>query len=314
MTRSKVSRGFTLVELLVVIAIIGVLVALLLPAVQAAREAARRTQCINNLKQWAIASHTYHDTYNALPVGAADPNHANAMPRHTWVIGLYAYMEQVPIFDQYNHGLGFYLPPHIVQNNTTGLLNVAVPALSCPSNRKGLWRGDPYWRVRGNYVVSFGNSLGATNSERRAPFGFNTFVKMGQIKDGTSNTLLMSEVLLAEQDDWWDCRGDVHNDDDGTMFMTVNTPNAGSDFCLICSGPGSTSASRRPPPCTASVDDYHANPPPANISRISARSSHPGGVNAAGADGSIKFVTNTIALATWRALGTRDSGEQVQWP
>ena len=206
------------------------------------------------------------------------------MPRHTWVIGLYPYMEQLPIYDKYIHGQGFFLPPHIVQNDASGLLNVAHDGHDiAPAIGKGLWRGDNYWRIRGNYVVNFGNTAGRDCQRAEGHRSVSTLSSQWlMIKDGTSNTLPCRRCCWPQEDGWWDCRGDVHNDDDGSMFMTVNTPNAGSDFCIICSGPANTSNSRRPPPCTASVRRLSANPPPSNISRISARSSHPGGVNASG--------------------------------
>jgi len=104
MTRSKQRRAFTLVELLVVIAIIGILVALLLPAVQAAREAARRAQCSNNLKQMGLAAHNYHDTFRSFPPGAiTDGPCCSAKSRVNWAIALLPYMEQTSLYDEYDH-------------------------------------------------------------------------------------------------------------------------------------------------------------------------------------------------------------------
>src|SRR5438094_3642886 len=112
--------GFTLVELLVVIAIIGVLVALLLPAVQSAREASRRTKCINNLKQWSIAMHMHHDTYGNLPY--AKKNN----PRTVWVTNLWPYVEQQALYSRYNFTLGFFEVPSGVANTFDGLIAVTV--------------------------------------------------------------------------------------------------------------------------------------------------------------------------------------------
>ena len=101
-------RGFTLVELLVVIAIIGVLVAMLLPAVQAAREAARRTKCSNNCRQLGVALHNYHDTFNVFPLGVLqnDLSKEFGYPRLTWSIHLYPFLEQKAIYDRFSFTLG----------------------------------------------------------------------------------------------------------------------------------------------------------------------------------------------------------------
>src|SRR5438132_3388859 len=107
----KSRLAFTLVELLVVIAIIGVLVALLLPAVQSAREASRRMQCTNNVKQWVLAMHNYADTNGALPYG---PREIPTTNRHSWVPQLWPYIEQPGLFSQYTFSVGFYLPPNTV--------------------------------------------------------------------------------------------------------------------------------------------------------------------------------------------------------
>mgnify|MGYP001138020239 CR=1 FL=1 len=114
--------GFTLVELLVVIAIIGILVALLLPAIQAAREAARRTECSNNLKQWALAMQVYHDIHKSLPIGMA------RTPRHTWVVSLWPHLEQTGLTESYDPKVGFWQPPNTITNSVDGLMNQRVPA------------------------------------------------------------------------------------------------------------------------------------------------------------------------------------------
>src|ERR1700761_1333999 len=134
-------RGFTLIELLVVIAIIAVLIALLLPAVQQAREAARRTQCKNNFKQWGLAMQNYHDVIGSFPIGAT------ANLRHTWVGSLWPYIDQAPLYNKYNWSDHFYNPPNCVQNAMTGVIAQQVSIYYCPSSRSpAIWQWDAYWR------------------------------------------------------------------------------------------------------------------------------------------------------------------------
>jgi len=303
MARRFFRRAFTLVELLVVITIIGILIALLLPAVQAAREAARRSQCSNNLKQWGLAMHTYHDVQKSLPIGMA------RTPRHTWVISLLPQVEQSGIYNAYDQRMGFWQPPNIVTNSEAGLMNVQVPLYFCPSDRKGYWRGDDYWRTRGNYVVNFGNTR-STPPASSAPFGFDQSFGLHHITDGTSNTLFVAEVIMANADTEWDCRGDIHNDDDGAFFATVNTPNSGVDSCVICTPAGSL----RLPACTPAAWTWPRFNNSASSPAVSSRSLHPGGVQALLGDGSVRFFSSTIALSVWQALGSSQGGVAVSAP
>lgn len=309
--RGEFARGgFTLVELLVVIAIIGVLVALLLPAVQAAREASRRTSCVNKLRQWGLSMHNMHDTMGFLPQG----NQNN--PRRTWVVLVWPYVEQgnmYVLFDQTQH---FYLPPNTVTSTTNGIYAKTVPLYYCPSDRmNAIWKGDVYWRARGSYVVNWGNQAVPylasdpvqDPGKGTGPFGYEDYisaskpkkVRFSNITDGTSNTLLMSEVIMAGNDLDFDIRGDFLNDDRPcTQFMTINTPNAGTDVSPYCNA---TTYPRNPPCTTTGSGNSHKT----------ARSRHPAGVNATLADGSTRFITNNISLVSWRALGTMDGGEAV---
>jgi prepilin-type N-terminal cleavage/methylation domain-containing protein/prepilin-type processing-associated H-X9-DG protein len=301
--RHENRRAFTLIELLVVIAIIGILIGLLLPAVQKVREAANRAKCENNLKQWALAMHMYNDTMNSLPPGAM------SSPRHTWVPHLWPYVEQTALARAYGdpNVQQFYTPPACVQNTTTGVVTQPIPLYYCPSNRVGaLWQGDSYWRCRGNYAVNWGPvPIPYTGNPSTGPFGYLNnnanqpiSISIQRIIDGTSNTLLMSEVVLPPKDNDFDTNGDFFNDDVNTVggrFMTINTPNSSAaDQLAYCVGDNIFA------PC-------NTNSPYA----VSARSMHTGGVNTSFCDGSVHFISNSVSLQTWQALGTMNGGEVV---
>ncbi len=299
-------RGFTLIELLVVIAIIAVLIALLLPAVQQAREAARRTQCKNQLKQWGLAMHNYHDTSGLLPFAATN---ANGL-RHTYVVGMWPFIDQAPLFNLYNSSLSFYQAPNCVQNSTTGYITTKVPLYYCPSDRSGaIWQGDSYWRARGAYVVNWGNvsrpASGTTVG--RAPFGYNNdntgnprCSRFADFTDGTSNTMLMAEILLPKADAEPDTRGDIFNDDGNFVsfqFMTINTPNSKTPDIISNCGANLDPINM---PCTTGANK-----------QLAARSRHTGGVHVLMGDGAIRFVSSNIDTNTWRNIGTMDGGETV---
>ena len=143
-------RGFTLVELLVVIAIIGILVALLLPAVQSARAAARRIQCVNQLKQWGLAMHLHHDVNKELPLGS------RSGPRQTWVMHLWPFIELDTLNSQNDLSINFYQPPGTIAGTLDGLTGQYVSFYYCPSDEGADQTRGTYQRRRGNYVVNWG--------------------------------------------------------------------------------------------------------------------------------------------------------------
>jgi prepilin-type N-terminal cleavage/methylation domain-containing protein len=306
--------GFTLVELLVVIAIIGVLVALLLPAVQSARESARRMQCTNHLKQWTLAMHNYHDVSGSLPYAARNNL------RSVWVTNLWPYVEAKNLHDAYNHRMPFHERPNSIppasnggNGSLDGLICQRLKIYYCPSDRFGamnLAPNDAYFRAKGNYNLNWGPILqphpnAASNPPQAwAPFGYINFAarnqprhtRFSEIVDGTSNTMVMSEQLTTLDGDR-DHRGDMQNDDEAcTYFMTTLSPNTTApdvmapNFCVH--------RPERQMPCTTGANRQKA-----------ARSRHPGGVLASLADGSVRWVSNNINLLTWQAISTMNGGE-----
>jgi prepilin-type N-terminal cleavage/methylation domain-containing protein/prepilin-type processing-associated H-X9-DG protein len=331
MCESRRIRGFTLIELLVVIAIIGVLIALLLPAVQAAREAARRTQCVNNLKQLGLAMHNYHDAVGTFPIGALgirSPSHyplvgdpTGAINRRTWAFMILPYIEKGPIFQAINFSLPFN-PPTGAANNTVSELLIA--GFSCPSDPT-VNQIDQDNRREGNYVVNWGNSnwsqdmFPANNPFKGnalvpgnpvlflgAPFTMDKSFGIRDITDGTSGTLLMAEVIIGKTEGakGYEHRGDIYNDDyNCAMFMAYTPPNSTVPDWIAngyCRYPWATN-----PPCV--------NSPQAQNSYNASRSYHPGGVNALMGDGSVKFFKNTISIPVWRSLASTVGGEVISF-
>jgi prepilin-type N-terminal cleavage/methylation domain-containing protein/prepilin-type processing-associated H-X9-DG protein len=319
-------RGFTLIELLVVIAIIAVLIALLLPAVQAARAAAKRAQCVNNLKQLGLAMHNYHDSLGTFPIGLMgfrsplatanggkypDGSVAGNV-RRTWAWLILPYLEQTTLANAINYSLPFNNHVHDTA------VRIIPGTFLCPSDpNMGFIDVGSYPVRKVNYMANWGNthyfqSFDSTTNPFAgplipnekvpflgAPFSIDRSYSMQTFTDGTSNTLLMSEVKVGLPNGTsQDHRGDVFNDDyNGCMFNGYTVPNA--TFPDYASG-GCQNGYQTNPPCVSKTPTFNA-----------ARSWHPGGVNALMGDGSVKFVKDTINVQTWRALSTTQGGEVI---
>ncbi|WDI42014.1 DUF1559 domain-containing protein [Bremerella sp. P1] len=313
--RTTSRQGFTLVELLVVIAIIGVLIALLLPAVQQAREAARRMQCTNNLKQWALASHNFADINKGfMPLAAMNSGGTVENGQHyeriTFAVSLWPFIEQSALYDQYNIANPFYVSGNIETHR------VFVPGYYCPSDKVNVTQAqsDTYWRVMGNYVTNMGNTHLHQNAADQAiysgsPFGVRHMYRFADLTDGTSNTAGFSEILIASPNQLDDNRGDMLNDEGSPGFMSINTPNSRvPDQCRQCKDTTEdpSHADYRRMPCTqvGSNQEY----------QIAARSNHPGGVNVSMMDGSVRFVSETVNDSVWTAALSGRGGETLQLP
>jgi prepilin-type N-terminal cleavage/methylation domain-containing protein len=317
-TKNERHTGFTLVELLVVIAIIAVLIGLLLPAVQSAREAGRRITCANNMKQIAIAMHSYADSRGRLPVGAM-----------TW-IGEYFGRRDGPGDWYDDHGWYTQLGPHLEQQawhdsirfdvSFSHTLNDSarrhfISTYACPSDgrlKRNEWESQTWARVRGNYVVNFGNTNYGQSSKggvafAGAPFSYRRSARWAEISDGLSRTLMLAEcITIAELPSqaggaWGGPISDFTTALGGQTFQAWVTPNSPVPDEVARTCPP-TSALNGMPGCTLIGNDM-------TLQSLAARSKHLGGVQVALCDGSIRYESNSIDLMAWRALATSRGAE-----
>jgi prepilin-type N-terminal cleavage/methylation domain-containing protein/prepilin-type processing-associated H-X9-DG protein len=338
--------GFTLIELLVVIAIIAVLIALLLPAVQSAREAARRMQCVNNLKQIGIALHNYHGALGAFPsAGIIAPmtNYwvccATGPNLPTWP-GHYRYsalVEIMPFTEQGNgfNAMNFNIPLYDVNGddmpqNTTVYI-VQIQSFLCPSDVRDHVLPD---QAPSNYASCTGDGLPggfglpASYGNPDGPLYLNSRTTFANITDGTSNTALFGESIIGNNSNV----NPLPNAPNPMEIMVTVTSDIStfSDTFVYhplsdaeCASPVGFFWQRQ----TNWIEgDYrhtlydHYYPPNSTTYDClrgplhgwrTARSRHPGGVNSLLADGSVRFIKNSINVVTWRAIGTCAGGEIV---
>lgn len=316
--RNSKKAGFTLVELLVVIAIIGILIGLLLPAVQQAREAARRTTCQNNLRQLSLGVQNYHSTHKVLPYGNLGGQTFNGLSAHARLL---PYMEQNQLSDKIDYTVGY---DHV--NNTFARM-AQVSLFLCPTDPDSL---PATLGGRNNYVGNSGTNLlfGAPPSNPSDPnygvqAGNGVFVRdqllsLANCADGTSNTALFCErakgdgsnaLASPKLDTFRPGTFPATADQAYADCMAVNVNDLSKQGVSVVGVPwlwayhSTTLYWHIAPPNTRSCM-Y----PPGRI-MSTAGSWHPSGVNITMCDGSVRFISDSIAIPVWRGLGTRSSGE-----
>ena len=316
------ARGFTLIELLEVISIIGVLVSLLLPAVQSAREAARRAQCTNNLKQLGLALHSYHDSVGSMPLGRT----AATATSFSYLARMLPYMDQNVLQNAINFNYGWTDP-----SNST-VTATSISSFLCPTDSGAAgkipigWAGTNYRSNEGTSVAMWygaSDTAGVNKTLAIAPNGLffaNELITIASVTDGLSNTAAFSEHVLGDfsnavatekSDTFWPQTYPATPDEAVNQCRSFDYTNLSFQRVSSVGAPwvyGYHSTSSY----------WHSGPPnsrscmfpPSRIMTV-ANSMHPGGVNVCMGDGSVKFMKSSIALPTWRAIGTRNGQEVV---
>jgi prepilin-type N-terminal cleavage/methylation domain-containing protein/prepilin-type processing-associated H-X9-DG protein len=301
MSARKCARGFTLIEVLVVVSIIGVLVALLLPAVNATREASRRASCVNNLMQLSIALQNYAGAHNALPPGVVnDTGPILNRPRgyHAgWMVMILPFVEARAVARQVDGATSIYDPANLTARRTT------IATFLCPSDPAGVRRPDGI--AANNYAACHHDVEKPIGSRDRGVFFLNSRVRHEDVTDGTSCTIFLGEKLRNAFDLGWasGTRASLRN---------AGSPINGPDLLY---GPG---------PILPWNDNEDGESPPQAIQPASDNtqlvggfaSRHSGGANFAFGDGAVRFLKTSISRTVFRRLAARADGEMIddqQW-
>ena len=321
------TQAFTLVELLVVITIIGLLVALLLPAVQAAREAARRGQCANNLKQLGLAALNYENAYDMFPPGHgympswAIQSTANAGKNvWSWPVRLFPYLDQSALMTIVEANWDADIGKGWAMSSPMGAAQgTQIPTFLCPSDlgAQRRWNesqtcvvgtGSTVWTQktgRLSYAGNYGQGQMEATGRVNGVFGANSITRISNIQDGTSNTLLFSELLAGHT---CTLRG-TYGYMEGPVFMETYTPNDPTpDLVRWCDAADGLPGAQAP--CLWTSKNW-GTLSQLNMVLHTSRSAHPGGVQCTMCDGTVRFVSQAVSLSIWQALGTPAGGESI---
>jgi prepilin-type N-terminal cleavage/methylation domain-containing protein/prepilin-type processing-associated H-X9-DG protein len=348
---ARPAHAFTLIELLVVIAIIGVLIALLLPAVQAAREAARRSQCTNNLKQIGLALHNYHDGNNVFPMSSQNATGNTAFPvlsnsdNHgpSILISLLGHLEQRALFDAYNFSAGAVLgadASHI--NISLTATTSSVNTYLCPSDS-----GSDVFRMGTNYHCSIGpqfnfySTLTTSSGAGVGMFAHRHAFGIRNCTDGTSSTVAFGEALIGDNTgaklngaEFYNCQAWPSGSNTGrgsAQDMVMPNPIAVThldNYIRQCNTARAAVASQQNSrgqrwasgrmaqgPITSMLTTPNSKDADctqtSQTGLLAMRSRHPGGVNVLMTDGSVRFVKDSVNRTTWWSLGTKEGGETL---
>ena len=339
--RQPRAAGFTLIELLVVIAIISVLIALLLPAVQAAREVARRAQCTNNLKQLGIALHNYHSVANAFPVGYFYPSASAVYPgipqdHYCWSVlaQMTPYLEQTSVYNALNFSWpirsgfagSFGIPPFTIFPANTTVLGTAVNVFLCPSD--GAPPPDPNSGAT-NYVFCAGDGIYGMSGPGDPTGANGTFIlgfsqTLASLIDGSSNTVAASEQWLGIPGPTTQSAATPLPSDVRRAFAKDSDHNLDDADCAAAGGgwemdkgvgwwEGGLRSTLYNHYLTPNAKAYdclgYFNP--LRPGWKAARSRHSGGVNVLFCDGHVQFIKDLVNQVTWRGLSTRNGGEVI---
>ncbi len=275
-------RGFTLIELLVVIAIIAILIALLLPAVQQAREAARRTQCKNNLMQIGLAIHNYEMAHEVLPPGTLNPSgpiQSVAAGYHVgWLVQLLPFLDQGNAYRHFDHSFGVYA------RENADIRGLPISVFHCPSSpMRDMQEANGVTIAQTNYAACHNDTEEPIDEENRGVMFLNSSIRYDQITDGSTNTLFIGEKIIREGGLGWVS---------GTRATLRNTSSINAEEPNQFVAPGQPPAAAEDP---AAVGGFGSN--------------HEGGGHFGLGDGSVRFLNENIYVELFQQLGNRADGK-----